>query len=143
MAPTIGRRELPRHSTWVPGELRTGRGRPYSVEVVDLSESGCRINERSAWLRAPSEVTIRIGALESLDATIRWVRDGQAGLEFRRPIYGPVFEHLRDLLASSAAMDDRRTLLRDVPASRPVASSVTSGGIERRARRSHPFKSNW
>lgn len=140
MAPTIGRRELPRHSTWIPGELRTGRGTPYPVEVVDLSESGCRINERSAWLKAPSEVTIRIGALESLDATIRWVCDGQAGLEFRRPIYGPVFEHLRDLLASSAAMENRRTLL---PASRPVVSSVTSGGIERRARRSLPFNSNW
>jgi len=39
-------------------------------------------------------VVIRPEGLEGLTGVIRWIEGNRAGIQFDRPIYGPVFDHL-------------------------------------------------
>lgn len=123
---SVGRRENARHSIWVPGQLRNGRGKPFPVEVVDLSETGCRINEKSIWFSENARVTISIGSLEFIPATVRWMRNGQMGLEFYQPLYGPVFDHLKDMLAGLPSVQERRQDPVSLPPPVPTGTSLRS-----------------
>jgi hypothetical protein len=53
--------------------------------VRDLSPGGIRIDQAGP-LRTGATVLITVGALEAVGATVKWVRDGQAGLAFAQPI---------------------------------------------------------
>jgi hypothetical protein len=82
---------------------------PHHVTITDLSEGGCCIIESGSALSEGSIVSIRVGRLDPIEATVRWVKDNQLGLEFQRPIYGPVFDNIRAILAESDEKPERRT----------------------------------
>ncbi|WP_239807302.1 PilZ domain-containing protein [Croceicoccus hydrothermalis] len=105
-----GRRDKERYHVNASCQIRVGAGTPIQAEVTDLSEAGCACATPSVWMRSGAQVTIRIGSLGPIDATIRWVNDRQVGIEFHRPVYGPVFEHLRSLIAQASERPDRRSV---------------------------------
>ncbi len=92
-----GRRET-RHDISVPGRYRTGNGVPKDVDVLEISERGCRFYDRFGRLVAGSELTFRVGPIGPIPATVRWCNDYVVGIEFETPIYGPVLEHIRSQL---------------------------------------------
>ena len=104
----VGRREKERFDVNVMGTLRTGAGTPIQAEITDLSENGCACTVGSIWLKSSAHASLRIGDLGPIDATIRWVNDRQVGIEFHRPVYGPVFERLRAMIAVANKQRDRR-----------------------------------
>ena len=110
----IGRREKPRKIISVPGKIRTGRGVPHHVAITDLSEGGCRVIESSSWISEGSNVSIRVGRLDPIYATVRWVKKGELGLEFQQPLYGPVFENIKAILEQSEDKPERRSKIRSV-----------------------------
>jgi len=110
----IGRREQPRKIISVPGKIRTGRGLPHHVAITDLSEGGCRVIESSSWIKEGSNVSIRVGRLDPIYATVRWVKKGELGLEFQQPLYGPVFENIKAILQQSEDKPERRSKIRSV-----------------------------
>lgn len=105
----VGRRDKERYYVKTECDLRIGSGAPVRAEITDLSEAGCACTTPSPWMRSGAQATIRIGSLGPIDATIRWVNDRQVGIEFHRPVYGPVFEHLRGLIAQAPERPDRRS----------------------------------
>lgn len=110
----IGRREKPRRILSAPGKIRTGRGVAHNVAIIDLSESGCRVVESGNGLNEGANVSIRVGRLDPIYATVRWVEKGHLGLEFQRPLYGPVFENIKAILNEAEEKPDRRTRMRSV-----------------------------
>ena len=76
--------------------------------AVSLSENGCAFTVGTVWMQNSDHASLRIGDLGPIDATIRWVNDRQVGIEFHRPVYGSVFEHLRALIATADKQRDRR-----------------------------------
>jgi hypothetical protein len=56
-----------------------------SHRVRDLSVGGIRI-DNAARLTAGGTVSISVGALQAIGATVRWARNGFAGLAFAEPI---------------------------------------------------------
>jgi hypothetical protein len=56
-----------------------------SHRVRDLSVGGARI-DNAATLTAGGTVSISVGALRAIGATVRWARNGFAGLAFAEPI---------------------------------------------------------
>lgn len=114
MDSSVGRRKSPRKVISVPDKIRTGRCVAHNVAITDLSEGGCCAIDRGASLPEGTAVTIRVGRLDPIDATVRWARAGEIGLEFQRPIYGPVFDHIRAILKGSDEMPDRRAWMRPV-----------------------------
>lgn len=64
---------------------RFGGGPQTRHRVRDLSSGGIRIDQAER-LTSGATVLITVGALEAVGATVRWVRDGSAGLAFAHEI---------------------------------------------------------
>ncbi|MDN3645598.1 PilZ domain-containing protein [Pontixanthobacter aestiaquae] len=88
-------RKNPRYELHVEGRYRTGSGIARDVPILEMSETGCRFYDRFGRLAAGTELTLRIGPIGPVVATVRWCRDSIVGVEFENPLYGPVFEHIR------------------------------------------------
>ena len=69
-------------------------GRMALCEVVDLSETGCKLKAVANFVTVGDNVTIKPEALEVLTGTVRWKEDGWLGVEFHHSMYGPVVDHL-------------------------------------------------
>jgi hypothetical protein len=80
------RRREPRFATWFDAVLENAHGDNASVLLAEVSLHGCRIRAEEPWLRTGAFVTIGIEDGARLQAIVRWVRDGAAGMEFLRPI---------------------------------------------------------
>lgn len=87
-------RNAQRHDIAIIGKMRTGTGK-RDVTIVDLSERGCRIYDRMGYLTTGKAVTIKVGPVGPIDATIRWQAKGYAGLLFDNPLYPAVLDHIR------------------------------------------------
>nr|WP_137677090.1 PilZ domain-containing protein [Parerythrobacter lutipelagi] len=91
-------RQSSRHDVRILGRYRSGAGIKRDVTMLDVSETGCRFYDRRCVLRPDMSITIRIETLGPFDAQVRWVRDDLVGVQFANPVYGPVFEFIRDSL---------------------------------------------
>lgn len=87
-------RDSERYDISIVGTLRTGTGK-REVTIVDLSEKGCRIFDRMGHLAPNMSVTIKIGPVGPIDATMRWQEQPYAGIRFDNPLYPAVLEHIR------------------------------------------------
>jgi hypothetical protein len=84
--PQHDRRKVAR--TEVTGEARveTSSGESALAQLRDFSPFGCNLRSDAEWLRANRFVTIEFSTKESVQAIVRWSRDGSAGVEFLRPL---------------------------------------------------------
>lgn len=88
-------RRKPRHAISVQGRYRTGSGVAKDVDILDLSETGCRFFDRFGRMVPGTEISLRIGPIGPVVATVRWCKQQVVGVQFETPLYGPVFEHIR------------------------------------------------
>lgn len=89
-----GLRRESRDLILMPGQMLTQLSLKAYVAVTDLSPHGCRVIARAEHLCLSETVYICMDNLEPWSARLRW-RDFQiAGLEFDRPLYPPVVDHL-------------------------------------------------
>lgn len=87
-------RRFSRSSVSMPVQCRTHSGVRGMGEISDISAEGCCIRPRTVRFRVGSRVMIRPPDMEVLTGVVRWISGGVAGVEFDRPIYGPVLDHL-------------------------------------------------
>jgi hypothetical protein len=80
---------------YLSAQCRTSRGGVSDIQVLDLSEVGCLIDKRMISMQQGDRVLIKLEGLAYLPATVLWIEEGEAGLSFEQPIYGPVLEHVR------------------------------------------------
>lgn len=95
-------RRVERRSVALPVQCRTTSGMRDTGEISDISTRGCCIRTDRVLLRVGSRVVIRPEGMEALGGTVRWISGDCAGLEFDRPIYAPVVDHLVRLHQSGA-----------------------------------------
>ncbi|WP_114522156.1 PilZ domain-containing protein [Altererythrobacter sp. ZODW24] len=94
-------RRKPRQDVKVLAKYRTGRGTQMDVRVIDISETGCRLFEKRSPLSANDKISMRIEALGPFDAEVVWVEVDTIGIKFVKPLYGPVFDHIKSVLSES------------------------------------------
>lgn len=87
------RRSL-RRSVVLPAQCRTQSGLRDRGRITDLSAEGCCVQLRGHYFRSGIRIVVRPDGLEGLTGIVRWVVDDIAGIEFDRPIYQPVVDHL-------------------------------------------------
>jgi hypothetical protein len=105
------RRRAPRLATSLAGSLRE-RGRPaFSVELVDLSTHGCRI-ELSSDLQPGAWVWLKLPGLEPRYSRVAWCRGCFAGIEFEVPLHEAVVDCLvaMDYVPSASELDRLRCI---------------------------------
>ena len=66
--------------------IESSMGDRTIATVRNISPFGCNLRSDAEWLRLGRFITIRLSAERSIQAIVRWVRDGSAGVEFLRPI---------------------------------------------------------
>ena len=74
---------------------RARGGSASELVVLDLTMAGCMVSTGGLTLKVDQRILVKLRPLEVLPATVRWVEDRTAGLEFERPLYKPVLDHLR------------------------------------------------
>lgn len=80
------RRRETRVSASYQAILQFSEGVSDEVQLADISTHGCCVRSDAEGLRIGRFVAIGIEQEPMLQAVIRWVRDGAAGMEFLRPI---------------------------------------------------------
>ncbi len=82
-------------SRYLLAKCRSRSGGVNEIQILDLSEAGCMINKRMLPMEPGDRVLIKMEGLTYLPSSVLWVEDGEAGLAFEQPLYGPVLEHLQ------------------------------------------------
>jgi PilZ domain len=81
-----GRRKSVRSEVQVGASVISSRGDSAAVTINNVSTHGCNIKGEATWLRIGSCVGVSLDGGPPLQAIVRWLRDGSAGLEFLRPV---------------------------------------------------------
>lgn len=87
-------RAAERHDVSIVGRLRTTRG-SSSVTIHDLSEGGCLVFDDLGGHSEGERVTIRIGSIGPISATIAWCSKQQLGLSFENALHSYIVDHMR------------------------------------------------
>lgn len=87
-------RNKDRRKVGIEGRYRSGRGVSRDVWITDISETGCRFYDRFGNMRPGTDITIRIGPVGPIDATVRWLEQHVNGVQFRQPLHVSVFDHI-------------------------------------------------
>ena len=66
--------------------VRTAGGERSHALIRDVSIFGCSIVTEADWLRTGMFVTLELSSDWSIQAIVRWARDGAGGVEFLRAI---------------------------------------------------------
>jgi hypothetical protein len=85
MAPD--RRRFSRTNTWVEAACHV-RGTVRRARLTDVSNDGCRAEMAGKDTLPGDRVVIRLTDLLVLPATVVWVHERHAGLEFANPMIG-------------------------------------------------------
>jgi hypothetical protein len=88
-------RKSERKQVLILAQCRRRGGIADPVTIVDLTAEGCCISYPGSTLNAGQQVTIKPATMDGLPGTVRWVSREGAGIEFDRPLYAPVQEHLQ------------------------------------------------
>lgn len=87
-------RAKPRHELTIVGRIFAVGG-SREVTIRDLSETGCQFVDPVNLMREGTRLTIKVGTIGPIDATFRWRRGPNVGIEFTTPLYPSVLEHIR------------------------------------------------
>lgn len=59
---------------------------------------------RGIYFRVGARLIVRPKGMEGMSGVVRWVSSDLAGVEFDRPLYGPVLEHIAATHGSHASV---------------------------------------
>lgn len=91
----VNSRQADRLGVSAQGSFRRGPGLAQSAEVVDLTPLGCRLIDIPRNLARGEPLSLRIGSVGPIAATVRWLKLGrEAGLEFDTPLSDVAFNVL-------------------------------------------------
>ena len=84
------RRKAVRAAVQVEARVTSSRSDKATVTINNVSPHGCNIRGDASWLRMGSFVGVSLASGQPqqapIQAIVRWLRDGSAGLEFMRPV---------------------------------------------------------
>jgi len=70
------------------------RSRPVWVDIVDLSETGCKLHGGHGFAHEGETVSLMIDGIKSPLGKVVWVNDREAGVAFEGQLHPAVLDHL-------------------------------------------------
>ncbi len=83
-----------RNAVTIPATYRTGTGVRRDVTLTDISATGARFYEKIGYLPRGALINIRIDGMGPFDAAVVWQSSGDTGIQFAKPLYGPILDHI-------------------------------------------------
>ena len=102
------KRRSRRAAVIMPARCRSRSGFVDRGTISNISLEGCRFESHALTLHVGDLVVVTPDGLEGLCGQVRWVHGHSAGIEFQRPFYAPVFEHLCQRHAPFVALGHAR-----------------------------------
>lgn len=96
-----------RYDIEIWGKYRRGRGSATLVQIFDLSEFGCQFRGLWGRLEQGDTISLKIGTIGPIGATVVWIDEARVGLEFADPLHPSVLAHIRDNMDERDLGDDR------------------------------------
>ena len=91
----LNERTAPRHHVSIVGRVFTTGGGREAI-ISDLSTTGCRFDDYSGRsIKNGRHLTIRIGTVGPIPATVRWTEGTAIGILFDTALHPSVLEHIR------------------------------------------------
>lgn len=59
------------------------KARQFTVAITEISANGCRLQGDLGFAIIGDQLTLNVGSIGPLDATVRWATVDAAGVEFR------------------------------------------------------------
>lgn len=103
MTRTVLPRRSQRRSVALAVQCRTQSGLRDDGEISDISAEGCCLRTRGIYFRVGARLIVRPSGMEGMSGVVRWVSSDLAGVEFDRPLYGPVLDHIAATHGSHAS----------------------------------------
>jgi hypothetical protein len=72
------------------------RSRVVFVDLIDLSEGGCKIRAKPGFAEVGDRVTMKVGGINAPLGSIAWVEGGLAGVAFEGAMHPAVIDYLCD-----------------------------------------------
>jgi hypothetical protein len=104
---------IPRSSERKPMHLTVKsrvRSRLVFVDLIDLSEGGCKIRAKPGFAEVGDRVTMKVGGINAPLGVIAWVEGGLAGVAFEGAMHPAVI----DFLCEGGLLHDGKPRLRRV-----------------------------
>ncbi len=70
------------------------RSRVVFVELMDLSEGGCKIRAKPGFAEVGDRVTMKVNGINAPLGTVAWVEGGLAGVAFEGAMHPAVIDFL-------------------------------------------------
>ena len=81
-----------RKASRIEVELDNGNGSWQKFSVVNLSQQGCNLDSAAWKFRIGEPLSIKFVETPRIRGNVRWVRDGQVGIEFIVPLSAEMVE---------------------------------------------------
>jgi len=85
-------RRTPRVRLTATGSCKSTRGFVWDIQIDDLSQGGCRVDDSRHGLELGSHIQLMVGEVGPYTAEVAWRQGDRVGLEFITPITPRVFE---------------------------------------------------
>lgn len=70
------------------------RSRVVYVDLIDLSEGGCKIRGKAGFAEVGDRVTMKVGGINAPLGSVAWVEGGLAGVAFEGMMHPAVIDYL-------------------------------------------------
>ena len=70
------------------------RSRVVFVDLLDISEGGCKIRAKAGFAEIGDRVTMRVGDINAPLGSIAWIEGGLAGVAFEGAMHPAVIDYL-------------------------------------------------
>ena len=94
MGALMQRRRESRIPVEILSRYRTGSGCAHSVQVSDLSRTGCMLIQNYSALPVGKHLTIRLDNIGPIEAVVRWHDGKHIGIEFSVPLHPSMMDNL-------------------------------------------------
>ena len=82
----MNRRSESRLFVEVPGSYQAGDGGPCHIVFSAISANGCRLNHVEPHIGVGDVVSVNLGPIGPLKATVRWRHESSAGVQFHETL---------------------------------------------------------
>ncbi|MBV7267220.1 PilZ domain-containing protein [Erythrobacter sp. WH131] len=89
------------------------KSRPVYVDLIDISEGGCKIRGSAGFANVGDRVTMRVNGVNAPLGTVAWIEGKLAGVAFEGEMHPAVLDHLckaQSIKFHDTEKDDKRRL---------------------------------
>ena len=81
-------------------EFRRAGEHRWRVNILNFSPEGCRV-EAPVRVKVDDTVWISLPGIETIQGTVCWVKEWEAGIEFQGPLHPAVFDMIRERMSKA------------------------------------------